>query len=139
EPPGPASRLAGAVWGHLVGDAVGVPYECREPADIGDVVFGASGTHRQPPGAWSDDGALMLATLDGLLQPGRPHPSALAQRYLAWYRDGAYTPDNDGPFDIGRTTRAALDRLAQGVPAAEAGPAGERDSGNGSLMRILPV
>jgi hypothetical protein len=26
-----ASRLAGGVWGHLVGDAVGVPYEVRTP------------------------------------------------------------------------------------------------------------
>src|SRR5687768_2017339 len=103
ESPGPASRLAGAVWGHLVGDAIGVPYEFRDPADIGEVAFGATGTHGQPPGTWSDDGALMLATLDGLLQPGRLDPDAIAQRYLAWYRDGAYTPDGDGRFDIGRT------------------------------------
>jgi ADP-ribosylglycohydrolase/protein-tyrosine phosphatase len=63
----------------------------------------------------------------------------LAQCYLAWYRDGAYTPDGDGRFDIGRTTQAALERLAQGVPATEAGPSGERDCGNGSLMRVLPI
>ena len=139
EPPGPVSRLAGAVWGHLVGDAIGVPYEFRDPAQIGDVVFGATGTHGQPPGTWSDDGALMLATLDGLLQPGRLDPARIGQRYLAWYRDGAYTPDGDGRFDIGRTTRAALENLARGVPATDAGPAGERDCGNGSLMRVLPI
>ena len=100
---------------------------------------GHQGRTAQPPGTWSDDGALMLATLDGLLEPGRLDPGAIAQRYLAWYRDGAYTPDGDGRFDIGRTTQFALDRLAQGVPAAEAGPAGERDCGNGSLMRVLPI
>ena len=98
ESPGPASRLAGAVWGHLVGDAIGVPYEFREPEDIGEVVFGAEGTHGQPPGTWRDDGALMLATLDGLLQPGRLDPARLAERYLAWYRDGAYTPEHSGKF-----------------------------------------
>ncbi len=34
---------------------------------------------------------------------------------------------------------AALSRLRSGVPAIEAGGRGERDQGNGSLMRILPL
>ena len=55
-------RLAGAVWGHLVGDAVGVPYEFGPAVDPRDVRFGAKGAHGQPPGTWSDDGALMLVT-----------------------------------------------------------------------------
>lgn len=58
-----AKRLVGGVWGHLVGDAVGVPCEFREPDGIGEIRFGARGTHRQPPGTWSDDGALVLALL----------------------------------------------------------------------------
>lgn len=41
-------RLAGAVWGHLVGDAVGVPYEFRPPVAADDVRFGATGSHRSP-------------------------------------------------------------------------------------------
>ena len=65
-PPLPA-RLAGAVWGHLVGDALGVPYEFRDASAIGTVQWGATGSHHQPPGTWSDDGALMLALLDSLL------------------------------------------------------------------------
>ncbi len=139
EAPGPASRIAGAIWGHLVGDALGVPYEFMEPDQIGEVEFGARGTHDQPPGTWSDDGALMLATLDALLQPGKLNPDAMGQRYVAWYRDGAYTPDGDGLFDIGNTTRAAMENLARGIPATDAGPSGDRDCGNGSLMRVLPI
>src|SRR5687767_2144669 len=65
-----ATWLIGGVWGHLVGDAVGVPYEFRSADDIGTVEFGATGTHRQPPGTWSDDGALMLALLESLLSCG---------------------------------------------------------------------
>ena len=131
-------RLAGAVWGHLVGDAVGVPYEFRPPADIGEVRFGASGTHHQPPGTWSDDGALTLALLDSLLTAGFDAEDQ-GRRFLDWLRHGAYTPDADGLFDIGNTTHDALRRLRGGISAGEAGPAGERDNGNGSLMRILPV
>jgi ADP-ribosylglycohydrolase/protein-tyrosine phosphatase len=139
EPPGPVSRLAGAVWGHLVGDAVGLPYEGRSPAEIGEVRFGEPGSHGRAPGTWSDDGALMLALLDALLQPGRLDVELVGRRSLAWYRDGAYTPDGEGRFDIGDTTRRAMEALARGVPAAEAGPSGEDASSNGSLMRILPI
>ena len=143
-----ASRLAGAVWGHLVGDAVGVPYEFHQADEIGEVVFGATGTHHQPPGTWSDDGALMLALLDSLLDPltdtdaGRRPAFDLddqGRRALAWQRDAAYTPDGDGLFDIGGATSAALRRLAVGTPAVDAGPSDEGACGNGSLMRILPV
>ena len=60
-------RLEGAVYGHLVGDALGVPYEFLEPEAIPEVTWRGGGGHRQPQGTWSDDGALMLALLDSLL------------------------------------------------------------------------
>ncbi len=153
-------RLSGAVWGHLVGDAVGVPYEFRGPEQIGDVEFGARGTHGQPPGTWSDDGALMLALLDSLLRDPAPavgdaddagghgqmaepawrfDTEDQAARFLGWADFGRYTPDADGPFDIGGTTARALDRLRKGVPADAAGSTDVDSNGNGSLMRALPL
>lgn len=143
-----AEALIGGVWGHLVGDAVGVPYEFQSASQIGDVDFGATGTHHQPPGTWSDDGALMLALLDSLLED-EPGPEDImvhrrfdlddqGQRALAWRHHGAYTPDGE-VFDIGTATASALHAIESGVPAGEAGPAGEYDNGNGSLMRILPI
>jgi ADP-ribosylglycohydrolase len=118
-------RLAGAVWGHLVGDAVGVPYEFLLPSAIGEVRFGARGTHGQPPGTWSDDGALLLALLDSLLSVGFD-PADQGRLFLAWQEQGAYTPDGDGPFDIGNATSEALRRLQRGVAAEQAGHVGER-------------
>src|SRR3954470_20302146 len=94
-------RLAGAVWGHLIGDAVGVPYEFQPPPAI--VHFGATGTHDQPAGTWSDDGALMLALLDSLLSAGFDADDQ-GRRAVAWADEGAYTPDGDGRFDIGGAT-----------------------------------
>lgn len=135
-----ATRLVGGVWGHLVGDAVGVPYEFRSAAAIaadGPVRFGATGTHGVPPGTWSDDGALMLALLDSLLTNGFDLDDQ-GRTALAWRQAGAYTPDGV-VFDIGSTTSEALDAIASGTPAAEAGPTHEYSCGNGSLMRILPV
>ncbi|HEY8870068.1 MAG TPA: ADP-ribosylglycohydrolase family protein [Candidatus Limnocylindrales bacterium] len=133
-----ASRLAGAVWGHLVGDAVGVPYEFQPPSRIKTVVFGATGSHNQPAGTWSDDGALTLALLDSILSVGF-NTADQGKRALAWYRDRAYTPDGDRWFDIGGATRAALDSIARGTEAEWAGGRDDEVAGNGSLMRILPL
>jgi ADP-ribosylglycohydrolase len=137
-----------------------VPYEFRRPDEIGAIEFGARGAHGQPPGTWSDDGALMLALLDSLLRdlapagdgsagaPGNRQlqgparqfdPEDQAARFLAWADLGHYTPDGDGLFDIGGTTARALDRLRNGVPADEAGSTELDSNGNGSLMRILPL
>ncbi len=139
EAPTLTSRLVGGIWGHLVGDAAGVPYEFEDPGQVGDVAFGrAGGPWRQPAGTWSDDGALMLALLDSLLG-GRFDTDDQGARALAWADGGAYTPDGDGKFDIGGTTSAAMAALRRGVRAADAGPTDDHAAGNGSLMRILPL
>lgn len=129
-------RLKGAVWGHLVGDAMGVPYEFSRSGSITEVEWGHSGSHNQPAGTWSDDGALMLALLDSLLTEGFDVDDQ-GRRAVAWMRDGAYTPG--GVFDIGGATRGALNRIAGGAAAATAGGTGESSNGNGSLMCILPI
>lgn len=130
-------RLAGGVWGHLVGDAIGVPYEFGPPVPLQQISWGQQAARRgQPPGTWSDDGGLMLALLDSLLQ-GTFDTKDQARRALDWWRAEAYKP---GPvFDIGITTRGALERIQRGIEPEEAGAAGEHENGNGSLMRILPI
>jgi ADP-ribosylglycohydrolase len=94
------------------------------------------GAHNQPPGTWSDDGALMLALLDSLLSAGFDTTDQ-AQRAVDWYRDGSYAVEGNR-FDIGNATREALRRVIAGIPAEEAG-GDETALGNGSLMRILPL
>ncbi len=134
------SRFLGGLWGALVGDALGVPVEFRTRDDIRlDPVTGMRelGTHNQPKGTWSDDGALLLCTADSLAT----HEFASAdmgQRFLSWYNDGLWTAHGD-VFDIGITTSRALDQIAQGVSAESAGGDQVSSNGNGSLMRILPV
>lgn len=124
------SKLAAAVWGAAVGDALGVPYEF-EPRDsfccTGMVGYG---THSQPAGTWSDDTALLLATCDSIRSCGRIDTADMLARFRAWYDQGAYTPDGV-VFDIGIATSQAL-RTGHGLT-------GEWDNGNGSLMRIAPL
>ncbi|HEY5519015.1 MAG TPA: ADP-ribosylglycohydrolase family protein [Candidatus Limnocylindrales bacterium] len=128
-------RLAGGVWGHLIGDAVGVPYEFGPAVPAEKVVWRGHGAHNQPAGTWSDDGALMLALLDSLLEKGFDTADQ-GERSLAWYREGRYTPDGKR-FDVGNATAAALHRFEPGTPAEECGLPDA--AGNGSLMRILPL
>jgi ADP-ribosyl-[dinitrogen reductase] hydrolase len=130
-------RLAGGVWGHLVGDAMGVPYEFGPPVPLEQIRWGQQAAQRaQPPGTWSDDGGLMLAPLDSLVQ-GTFDTKDQARRALDWWRGEAYKP---GPvFDIGIATRGALERIQRGIEPEDAGAAGEHENGNGSLMRILPI
>lgn len=135
---GRTSRVRGGIFGHLVGDALGVPHEFSEPSEERVAEMRGGGPHAQPPGTWSDDGALTLALADSLGRVGF-HPEDQALRALAWIDKRQYTPDEDGPFDIGGATSRALARLRAGVGAIDAGGTEERDCGNGSLMRILPV
>jgi ADP-ribosyl-[dinitrogen reductase] hydrolase len=129
-------RRRAGIYGLLIGDALGVPYEFQRAEDIGEVVWGAP-THRAKPGTWSDDGSLALALLDSLCSAGFDTDDQ-ARRFLAWADTGAYTPHGEGKFDIGTATAAAFARLRRGVPAEEAG-ADPDAQGNGSLMRILPL
>ena len=125
----------GAIHGHLVGDALLVPYEFTH--HIESVEWRGHGSHHQPAGTWSDDGALMLALLDSLLDVGFDSDHQ-ASRFLAWRNHGAYTPGGEGGFDIGPATDRALSRVAARAPVEEAGNDPEA-LGNGSLMRILPI
>jgi ADP-ribosylglycohydrolase len=73
------SRLKGGIYGLLVGDALGVPYEFHPAADIPphnfiDMTPPAAFRRAHPtvkPGTWSDDGALALCLLDSLLVLGK--------------------------------------------------------------------
>jgi ADP-ribosylglycohydrolase len=84
-----AIQLRAGIYGVLVGDALGVPYEFRRPGDIGEVMWGAR-THRAKPGTWSDDVSLTLALLDSLCSVGFDTDDQ-ARRFLAWADTGAYS------------------------------------------------
>ena len=141
-----ADRLAGGLIGLLVGDALGVPYEFHSPDQIPPLTeiefVPPADFHRAhygtPPGAWSDDGAQALALLASLLECGRLNLDDFARRLLDWANRGDYAVDGR-VFDIGGQTSRAFDRLRAGVAPDQAGPSGEWENGNGSLMRVLPL
>lgn len=132
--------ILGALWGAVVGDALGVPveFQLRMVLDERPVTdLRGYGTYNMPPGTWSDDSSLLLCSLYSLLGP-RLDTTDLAQRFVR-FLDRAYMTPAGKVFDIGLATANAIQRLRDGMPAEEAGGDQESDNGNGSLMRILPV
>ncbi|WP_234702029.1 ADP-ribosylglycohydrolase family protein [Desulfotomaculum nigrificans] len=131
-------RIIGGLLGVVVGDALGLPVQFLSRAEVRQQpVTGMTGYGTLPPGTWSDDSSLTLCLAESLCEVGYD-PQDISCRFVRWYRDGYWTPFGRA-FDIGRATSQAMERLIQGVPPLEAGPAGERHNGNGSLMRILPA
>lgn len=141
-------RLRGGLLGLLVGDALGVPYEFNlahhlPPADQiemdpprGYRFYRAHGGI--PSGTWSDDGAQALCLLESLLERGRLDVDDLGERLIRWADAGHLAVDGRA-YGLGRQTARALANLRAGVPAGSSGPADERNNGNGSLMRALPL
>ncbi len=121
--------LRDCVYGQAVADALGVPYEFRPRGSFRCTDMVGHGSHNKPAGTWSDDMSMVLAICNSYRELGRIDVDDIRERFVRWYREGAYTVD--GLFDIGNATREALERGH--------GLAGERDNGNGSLMRTVPL
>ncbi|WP_303202572.1 ADP-ribosylglycohydrolase family protein [Raoultibacter timonensis] len=119
-----------AVYGVAVGDALGVPVEFRARDTYRIDGMTGGGTHDKPAGTFSDDTSMTLVTANSIRICGGIDLDDMRERYRAWLFDGAYVPDGD-VFDVGNTTAVAL-RSGKGQD-------GERDNGNGSLMRIVPL
>ena len=123
--------LRDCIYGALVGDALGVPYEFLDRDEFTCTDMTGYGTHFQPPGTWSDDSSLLLATCKSLKDTGgRVDTADMLEKFRAWKEDEEFTPYGE-VFDIGVTTSIAI---AQGY-----GMDGEDNNGNGSLMRIAPL
>lgn len=132
-------RVLGGVIGLVVGDALGVPAEFQPRERLArDPVKGmrGHGSHNQPPGTWSDDSSLALATLVALLQGY--DPDRIMADFARWWSEGYMTP-HGVVFDIGITTSVAIQRYNMKCGRDEWGGQAVSANGNGSLMRILPL
>ncbi len=133
------TQMKDILLGMAVGDAFGVPYEFLSREEAGRRVTETMegwGTHNQPPGTWSDDTSLALCTADAIAKGYSV--DKVAQNFARWLDAGFWTPHGK-VFDIGGTTRDAINLLRAGVYPVLAGGEDEMDNGNGSLMRILPI
>lgn len=125
--------------GTAIGDALGFPVQFipRETVQKNPVTgMGKCRTFESPSGIWSDDTSLSLCLADSLCSGYDLQD--IAGKFKEWLFEGLWTPNNKA-FDIGRTTMQAISNLRNGIEPKYAGLDRDRDNGNGSLMRILPL
>lgn len=131
-------RFRGCLLGLAVGDAVGTTLEFK-PRDsftpITDMWGG--GPFGLQAGQWTDDTSMALCLATSLVEKQGFDPVDQMQRYVNWYKHG-YLSSTGRCFDIGNTTRGALERfLHTGDPFS--GSTHPRAAGNGSIMRLAPI
>ena len=133
------NEVIDGIMGLCVADALGVPVEFNSHEKLKEnsvTDMRAYGTHKQPSGTWSDDTSMTLCLLE-ILCYGLDYQDVM-EKFKSWLTEGKYT-HHGKVFDAGVATRQAIMRYISGVAPLQCGGEGERDNGNGSLMRILPL
>lgn len=131
------NRALGAMIGLAVGDTVGTTLEFKERGEfqpITDMVGG--GPFRLKVGEWTDDTSMALCLLDSLIAHEAIIADDLLERFYRWYESG-YNSHNSRCFDIGTTTRDALNEWKRNGQTVA--PDLNYLSGNGGIMRLAPV
>ena len=146
--------IKSGIFGQIVGDALGLPvqFRPREDRDLDPVTdMRGYGAFDMPPGSWSDDSSLILATMDGLAASLKKEErlenlslneiidyEIIMKNFSRWLNEGKFTPYGFA-YDVGGATMDGIRRYDRGTEPTLSGGIGEGDNGNGSLMRILPI
>lgn len=135
-------KIKGGLYGAIIGDAVGVPYEFHSSISIPqyddiDIIppadFNRSWDHIAA-GTYSDDGAQILCLAE-CLHDHKFSAVELHEVLRKWMRDGYMSVDSL-TFDVGSQTSTAL-QVDVGTVRNTLNQ--EQFNGNGSLMRTLPI
>ncbi|MGN8049166.1 ADP-ribosylglycohydrolase family protein [Curtobacterium sp. 22159] len=133
-----------AMTGLAIGDALGMPTQSMSLAEIradhGRITgFADAGPHQRiaagmSAGTVTDDTEQAVMVAELLIEGGgRLDPTRFAEALIAWERE----MEAKGSLDLlGPSTKTAVQRILDGVPASEAGSTGTT---NGAAMRIAPV
>ncbi len=139
-------KILGGIWGLIIGDAVGVPYEFYEANELPeleeiDIIPPNSFKKSYPDvpfGTYSDDSAQFLCVLDSYIECGGFNIDNLAYKISKWLSNGLWAVDKI-VFDIGNQTASALREYGNGVSPLKSGFVIPEGKGNGSLMRVLGI
>ncbi|MBO9199317.1 MULTISPECIES: ADP-ribosylglycohydrolase family protein [Niastella] len=135
----------GALFGLAIGDALGVPVEMikrdvlkKDPVQDFTNYKGPEGYkgHQQPVGTFSDDSSLTFCLAESLCNGYNLND--IAARFVQYFFEGYWTAGGV-VFGVGKSTEDAITRLRDGVLPERSGNYDVNCTGNGSLMRILPL
>ena len=77
-------KIYDGIMGLVVADAVGVPFEFKKRDTFKADKMTGYGTYNQPPGTWSDDSSLTLATVSSLGRKGCVDPADIRNNFFLW-------------------------------------------------------
>ncbi|KKB25984.1 ADP-ribosylglycohydrolase family protein [Staphylococcus carnosus] len=126
----------GMLYGAMVGDALGVPVEFEDRGSFNIDSMIGYGTCNQPPGTWSDDSSLTLCLAKNINEQN--NIDGLMRKFVCYLNEGYMTPFGIA-FGVGNSTKQAIKRYEDGIPAEQCGGTSEYNNGNGALMRIAPL
>lgn len=132
------NKIYDGIMGLVVGDALGIPVEFKKRDTYKITDMTGYGTYNQPPGTWSDDSSMTLATLESIGRLGKIDCDDIMRNFCKWFEYGEFTPYGT-VFDIGGATQRAIQRFRSGTKPSECGGKDIMDNDNGALMRILPI
>lgn len=133
------NAIRACIFGHAVGDALGVPVEFSYRAELREnpvTDMRGYGTFHVPAGSWSDDTSMSLCALEALAKAEFRWEDVM-ENFAKWLYDDAFTPENR-TFDAGGTCAAAIQAYKAHGDFRTCGRTDAGSNGNGSLMRIIP-
>lgn len=140
------NKIKGAIYGLLLGDAVGVPYEFQvgdqlpslENIDINPLPTFSRSYPDVPVGTWSDGGAQSLCLIDSLLNCKKLDIQDYMQRISNWYQFG-YLAVDGVVFNVSQQTQEAIHKFLLGTDVMCIADPQEYFKGNDALTRCLPL
>lgn len=142
-------QINGALYGFIVGDALGVPVEFkkREYLKQNPIINMMENKYRKTTkGYWSDDTAMTLCTVRSIIDVKGVNiklQESIMNNYLKW-ADKGYMAINNRTFGIGQATLRSMMEYSKSKSFEEyyenkLKKEEKRNGGNGALMRILPL
>lgn len=126
--------IKGAIYGGAIGDALGIPVECRTRTDVRNTSFKKI---EKELSFFSDDTSLTLASMDALVKSGFKRETFM-NNFVDWLYYGAYTTLGYA-YGYGKGTKSAIDKFIKTNNVSNCGNDSFENNGNGALMRITPV
>ena len=132
------NKFKGCLYGSIIGDALGAPYEFKERGSYkAGIRYGTGGNFGLRKGEWTDDTSMSLCTINSIMEKGTVDYDDLMNKWYKWYKDG-YMSSRDVCYDIGMTTSRSL-MLYNQTKEMFSGLSHSKFSGNGGIMRFAPI
>lgn len=134
-------KIKGSLYGFIVGDAMGAPYEAYRRSVLENSTIKSmkkNSYHKTEGGTFTDETSLMLATVDSINRVGNIDFEDMMQSYSNWLFDAKYTTEEKA-FGIIDTVFNSINKFKNGMEPTLCGDDFEENSDLSAVIRIIPI